>query len=491
MGKFLRCLIVVQCVYMFGVLNMCNSVAIKSNPGSEQEKIAGLIQIGDYTAANQLIQNYLNQGNLPDSVRNKYLFEIELIDRIRKDFQANRADVMDYIKRFYPQINDSDMTRWEAAKSLETKIIDGEVHYFNRAARNLFRIDPEMIKVWKAQHPDAEITSGSGAKLDLDLHNAGIIEDAIKSGDMFVKPVRIRVKQSLEVKANVVPDGEIIRCWIPYPRLIPGRQQEIKLIQTQPPIHTLAPEDALQRTIYFEKPAIADDQTFFSTEYVITSHGVFQPIDPELVKKPELNNFLEENLKEEAPHIVFSPALKELSESIIGAEQNPYRQAQALFAWVDNNTPWASAREYSTIRCIPEYAYENGHGDCGIQTLLLITLCRMNGIPARWQSGWELQPPDDSMHDWGMIYFEPYGWVPMDVTYGLRNSEEPELHWFYLNGMDSYRIIFNDGFSRPFSPGKTYPRSETVDSQRGEVEWSGGNLYFDQWRWNFEWEILE
>ena len=90
-----------------------------------------------------------------------------------------------------------------------------------------------------------------------------------------------------------------------------------------------------------------------------------------------------------------------------------------------------------------------------------------------------------------MIYFEPYGWVPMDITYGIRKSDNPLLKWFYLSGMDSYRIIFNDGYGASFFPEKTHFRSETVDSQRGEVEWSGGNLYFDQWSWNFDWEILE
>ena len=29
-----------------------------------------------------------------------------------------------------------------------------------------------------------------------------------------------------------------------------------------------------------------------------------------------------------------------------------------------------------------------------------------------------------------------------------------------------------------------------VDLQRGEAEWSGGNLYFDQWDYRFEWTVL-
>jgi hypothetical protein len=79
----------------------------------------------------------------------------------------------------------------------------------------------------------------------------------------------------------------------------------------------------------------------------------------------------------------------------------------------------------------------------------------------------------------------------MDVTYGLRQSSDVRLKWFYLNGMDSYRLIFNDSYSQPFYPAKVYPRSETVDLQRGEVEWRGGNLYFNQWDWKLEWQVME
>ena len=53
-----------------------------------------------------------------------------------------------------------------------------------------------------------------------------------------------------------------------------------------------------------------------------------------------------------------------------------------------------------------------------------------------------------------------------------------------------YRIAFNDDYGQPFVPAKTFPRSETVDSQRGEVEWKGGNLYFDQWDYHFAWQHL-
>ena len=78
----------------------------------------------------------------------------------------------------------------------------------------------------------------------------------------------------------------------------------------------------------------------------------------------------------------------------------------------------------------------------------------------------------------------------MDVDYGMRESDNEKIRFFYLGGMDSYRLIFNDAYSQAFYPAKEHFRSETIDSQRGELEWSGGNLYFDQWQWKASYKIL-
>jgi hypothetical protein len=98
-----------------------------------------------------------------------------------------------------------------------------------------------------------------------------------------------------------------------------------------------------------------------------------------------------------------------------------------------------------------------------------------------------------NIHDWGEVYLPPYGWVPMDVTTGRLQTapgDDPSLAWFYLGGLDSLRIAFNSDFGQTFDPPKRYFRSDNVDSQRGEVEWKGGNLYFNQWDYNFKWQIL-
>lgn len=450
-----------------------------------------LIEEGDYKRAAKIISERLEDDHhLSPERRLELQFELERMERIRQDFQRSEQEVLDYVRQYLPQASAKDLARYEKSGTLEAMVIDGKKYYFNYAAQNLFRLDPELKAI--KQKSDSLAGKNRGEKFDLDGHCRQVIDEAVRTGQRFVSPVTMRIKQSITVPPNVVPAHKVIRCWIPYPREIPQRQVVIQLLSTDPKTYIIAPNDlTLQRTIYFEKVALPDSATHFSVEYTYRSYAVYAPIEAEKVLPTPERSDLKPYLEEQPPHIVFTPAIRALSQAIVGSETNPYRIAQKLFAWVDENIPWASAREYSTFYNIPDYVLKNRHGDCGMQTLTFITLCRLNGIPARWQSGWEFQPPDDSMHDWGEIYFEPYGWLPMDVTYGQRPTTDERLRWFYLNGMDSYRLIFNDGISARFFPAKVHFRSETVDSQRGEVEWEGGNLYYDQWDWDIEWEVLQ
>lgn len=133
------------------------------------------------------------------------------------------------------------------------------------------------------------------------------------------------------------------------------------------------------------------------------------------------------------------------------------------------------------------YVLENKHGDCGQVSLLFITLARYCGIPAKFQSGFMMHPGAVNLHDWAQIYFEGVGWVPVDQSFGIfPYAQNEDEKYFFTNGIDAYRMIVNDDYSGKLYPPKKYPRSETVDFQRGEVEWEGGNLYFPQWDWNLD-----
>ncbi|MCU7491919.1 MAG: transglutaminase-like domain-containing protein [Bacteroidota bacterium] len=441
------------------------------------------ISKGNFTKASKMIDSLVASNSLTIAEVNDLKFEKDKMDRIRLDFQKTADDILKYVKKYYPEADNKMLEKWEKDYSLESAIIDGQKRYFNRAASNLFLINK------KAKLKKEKVEGSKDALKDfLKTHVPQVVKDSEEGKSKVTDPVKMHITYTLTVKPNVVPDGETIRCWLPYPREGKERQTDIKLLSVNDKNYILSDKDNLQRTLYMEKDAVKDEPTVFRMELSYTCSSEWFNIEPGDVKPYDKSSeFYKTYTSERAPHIVFSENIKKLSKQIVGRETNPYLKARLIFKWINDNIPWAGAREYSTLENIPEYALKNRHGDCGIKTLLFMTLARYNGIPAKWQSGWMMHPVEVNLHDWCEAYFEGYGWVPVDQSFGIQDySKDNKVKYFYTNGLDSYRYVVNDDFSKELSPRKEFPRSETVDFQRGEVEWKGGNLYFDKWNYNMD-----
>lgn len=415
--------------------------------------------------------------------------ENERMERIALDFNRNREEVKNYIARYFDVVTDSMLEVWERSKALEYAIINGEKRYFHNAAPNLFRIDSLCRSVKEAKEPF--VLNGS-EKVNASHIPAVINALSGQDGVYQACPVRMKVTYRITVPANTVPEGEIIRCWLPYPREDNRRQRNIEFISSNVSDYIIAPENTLHRSIYMEKRAKKDSAVLFSVSFAYTSVAEwFNLSENDILPYNENSDLYRTFTSERNTHIVFTDSIKELSRKIVGDEKNPLRKVRKIFEYIDSHYPWASAREYSTVPNIPQYVIENKHGDCGMVSLLFITLARYNGIPAKWQSGFMVHPGAQNLHDWAEVYFEGIGWVPVDQSFGCPSfAGDDKTRLFFSNGIDAYRLIVNDDFSSPLYPSKKYPRSETVDFQRGEVEWSGGNLYFDKWWWDFQVEYI-
>ncbi len=447
------------------------------------DKINKLIQKGSYSEAIKLIDEKTLEQNLNAETKLDLLFEKERLIRIKKDFNKSAEEVLKFINKYYPNATEKDLVKWEQDGSLEYKNIDEKKWYFSRGAPNLFRINKEAKK-------QKEIVDGDQKDpLDafLEKYIPQVLDESAKEESNLVKPVTFELNYTVTVDPNAVPDGEIIKCWLPFPREGNARQVNVQLLSVNNNEYVIADNDNLQRTLYLQKPAIKDQPTIFNVRLKLTSYNNVNFIQPDFVKPYNKETELYKTFtKERAPHIIFSDKIKKLSDQIVGDEQNPYLIAKKIFTWISENIPWAGAREYSTLENISDYCVTNGHGDCGIKTLLFMTLCRYNGIPTRWQSGWMLHPGQVNLHDWSQVYFEGYGWVPVDQSFGLVDSDKEDEKYFFLGSIDPYHLIVNDDYSRPLFPEKIFPRSETVDFQRGELEWRGGNLYFDKWDYHMD-----
>ncbi len=459
----------------------------ESNAGatSSLQEIIKDIDRGEFAAAEQSLAAlaHTNVGADP-GIAQQIEFERERMRRILLDFPYHREALKGKLAERIADVSEREIDAWTASGELESLLIDGERRYF-KSVSNLFRLSAQARA---RTSPPTPIEADPPLYQVNPLHR--LILDAAAAGSLRSQGRRFRIRYSLSVNADAVPPGSSLRTWIPFPRAIKGRQENITLVESEPMRARVGGEASLQRSVYLERAAEAGVPTEFSITYELTTFPIVHQISASQAALPDVGEVDSQYLTERLPHVHFTPALKAFSSRVLGDERNPYRVALALFDAVDA-IPWAVAREYSTLSNISDHALHAGHADCGQKTLLLISLLRLNGIPARWQSGWQISPDgSDTMHDWGEFYLAPYGWMPMDVTHGRLGGGDPAVDTFYLGSIDGYRIIFNDDYSRAFDPPKQHMRSETVDAQRGEVEWSGGNLYFDQWDYRFEWQAL-
>ena len=443
------------------------------------EDVQRLELMGLFDAAKNKIK-YLLKHELSDSMKKRLEYELERIERLLKDYKVPEEEAMKILKKEFPNLPLEKVKEWESKGYLDFILVNGKKYYYRRFVSNLLFLckDDEVCLSKKKELESREDTRKSREALKshvLEIINSG------REGYIFPRKVRVRLKVSL--KPGAVPAGELVRCWLPFPR-VGDQQTDVKLIAAEPSEYVTAPQDHPQRTIYFEQKMPENKPLEFMVEFEYTIHAFYRRIDSSKVELYDENSEIYRRYtKEEPPHIIFTRYLKELAYSIVGDEENPYLKARKIYDWLTRNLTYTYVPEYCTFESIPEFVARNLRGDCGFQALLFITLCRIVGVPARWQSGWYANPTQKGPgpHDWAQFYIEPYGWLYADISFGRRWRElDKRLHEFYFGNIDNFRTVFNIDIMSQFEPPKKYIRSDPVDNQRGELEWEGGNIYFDK-----------
>ncbi len=470
-------------VLFLGVAATVNGLA-QTNTAEQ----AGQLELqGQFNAAAKVLSNALAGASASAAERKQLEFELDRLERIRKDFKLTKDELFDAVKKLVKDVTPAEFDRWVAEGRFDSREIDGKRRFMNSSARNLFFLYPELDSR-RVKPKD----SAAHEKAILDTC-AAIRQAALAEKKPYVLPKRFRVKLTVTAKADAAPDGEIIRAWLPLPRQYPF-QRDFELRSATPKAKEINSRSSSIRAAYFEQPARAGKPTSFKLEYEYTTYGVKFDVKPEEVQPCDPKTAALAPFLRETTHVEFTPEMRALSAEVVGAETNDFRKAKKCFDWIANQIKYSFAIEYSTIRNISEYCRTRRYGDCGQEALLFITLCRLNGIPARWQSGWNTFPGDDDIHDWTEIYLAPYGWMPVDPYMGiwamqyartLTPEQKREIRDFYFGGLDQWRMIANSDHCQELSPPKNSFRSDNVDFQRGELEWGRHNLYFDKHSYQF------
>ncbi len=426
--------------------------------------------------------------------------QAEILRRIRLDYNLTEERMLAKLRKAVPDASADDLKRWRETRQIQFREIDGALWYFNREPSNLFRRSKEARE--RRDRADGGAAARKAAEQDAALVRklTEIVAAAEKSDATHFAPQRHRatVTITLSPAHHRLKAGSLVRIWMVYPQEY-RQQKEVRFVSSTPPASVITPnwdmagDGEFQRALYFEQQ-VQDPAKPVRAQavYEWTTCAYYPRLDAARARPPKTDSSVyREFTAERPPHIAFTPEVKAIVEKETAGVTNPLERARRLWLWTDRNIRYAYEAEYSTIPSLSAKAIRTREGDCGVQGMTFITLCRAAGVPARWQSGWETKPWGYTMHDWAEFYVEPWGWLPADPSYGQQTSDDPRVREFFFGHMDPYRCIVNLDYGCPLVPAKKTFRSEPIDFQRGEVEVDGENWYYDEWDCTFKVEWPE
>ena len=446
------------------------------------EQALTLFSNGDYTRL-QTFSDSLKAIGYSGADRRYVDSLLDISRRIRYDFPLVADTVKNRLRRRGFVFDEALFNKWVQSGMLESLFYEGQLHFFKRSVSNF------VLRQQRQQQSGNRGLIPDRFQYFL-INQATAVMHSVKDSLAICCPVDFELTFSLVVDANAVPAGEAIRCWLPVPRRDLIRQQNVELLSTFPPQSIPIVDSLDHQALYLEAIAVRDSATRFEAKYRYRSYAqYFDPATMQPEPYDRRSALYQKYTREELPHIVFNDDVRQLAAQIPGDWQDPLEAVTNIYRWINDHVMWVGAVEYGIQDTIPSFVLRSRTGDCGMQTFLFMSLARFKGIPVRWQSGWMLHPGEENLHDWCEVYYEGVGWVPVDVSFNLLQDEYARN--FYITGIDAYRLVVNHGVAGSFAPLKVHFRSEPYDFQRGEVEWRGGNIYFNQWRYHLDVSVLE
>lgn len=431
------------------------------------EDILKLKCSGDFEGAQKLIELRLKK-QIPVAMRKRLEVEKEILKTIKGEYPYTFEQALKKMQDNIENFTKEELIQLQEDSQADWILVDGKVH-FNDSFYGSLILTRSDLKARLINKQEDDDKRGN-------FLNENIKETRTSGGASYF----IHLKTTLKIKEDSAKIGEKIRVYMPLS--INCQQSNIKIIKTTPKADYTADENYPSRTAYFE--TVLEENQEFSVEYSYESHLKYN--DPDPVKVSEEQPAFD--TEEFEPHILFTPYIKELAEEIIKDETNPLIKARKIYDYITQNVRYSYMRAYSTIINIPEYAALNLKGDCGVQALLFITLCRYAGIPAKWQSGLAVTPYHVGPHDWAQFYIAPYGWMFADPSFGgsaIRNGNTEKWN-FYFGNLDPFRMVANSELQHEFDPPKKYWRHDPYDNQVGECEYEDKGIRREEFKVSYE-----
>ena len=321
--------------------------------------------------------------------------------------------------------------------------------------------------------------------------NIQLIDYFIKEGQVSVE---LETGISLMIHDEVFSPGTV-RVHLPAP-INASWLREGQLLDSEPMFRMVSVEDYPQRSVYFNEILTANRA--FSVDYAFSSvHTLMKP-NMELVDMTAQKSFSVEQVNKflgshhcGCESYTMLPLDAVRIQDVCEEKGLPYlKEYRAFLSSIDENNPLIR-REHghngSMVRDI--YRFIITHFNQMHRTdhnIAFVSMCRMCGIPARWQGGWgtmgEDLKTDAALHDWAMVHLLPYGWINVDCSFGAEafdkglSASGMDLTDYFFGNIDPGMVPTASAPMGDLYPAKDYERADHVFNAYGEVELVPGKM---------------
>ncbi len=409
---------------------------------------------GDFEKANRIIERFLNDAKTPQCMKERLILEQDVLQRLPREYPYDEEEALAVARKEIPDFTLEELREYEERGDAQWIYVNGIVHLHQYYFDTLKKVIPSIAK--RCGEMDTE-----NVLLD---DNVRIMKEQGK------RAACIRLKASIRIRDEAFREGNAL-VHLPVP-IEAMNMKNIRILNTSPEGAVRSAAGWPVQTVSWQKD-LKENETF-SVEYEYDTEAVYHDLKDAKGEACDMDEYLQE----ERGQIEFTPLIRSLCDELKGEETAPLKIARAFYDYCTVNGSYTYVRSYKSITRICDYYAAGRRGDCGIQALLFITLCRCAGIPARWQSGLYVTEEDTGNHDWAMFYVKPYGWLFADPSFGgsAYRSGAQERHDYYFGNLDVFRMAANSEFQYEMDPPKQGIRIDPYDNQSGEAELDGRGL---------------
>jgi transglutaminase-like putative cysteine protease len=285
-------------------------------------------------------------------------------------------------------------------------------------------------------------------KLALCLVFLGVIESSVaaQSSRHFTFNYAFTVKN--------VPSGEKVQIWFPAAHSDPYQEVRVVSAKGDLPLKKTR-ESRFGNEIYFAEVAKAKSQDLhFEVVYDVVRHerltvGLNRP----RLENASLSN--KENKQFLAPDklvpITGLPA--ELAAKVAADKSSQLDKARAIYDYVFANMSYDKTGT-GWGRGDVLYACNAKKGNCTDFHSLFIAMARSQGIPSRFEIGFQVPPDQHSSeiagyHCWAEFFNPQNGWVPVDISEAWKHQTKKD---YYFGAHDADRVQFSAGRDLKLNP---------------------------------------